>query len=544
MIERWTDVLVLGSGIAGLSYALEVAGLGQVTVVTKKDDLASNTNYAQGGIAAVVGEDDDPELHIRDTLEAGGGLARRDRVVRMVEDGPARIAQLLEWGVRFSQGEGGLALGMEGGHSRRRIVHAQDLTGREIERALLRALRELPHAELLEDHFVADLLVVDSADGPRCAGALVFNRFSGQLEAWWSRVTLLATGGGGWVYIRTTNPPIATGDGQAMAYRAGLPMVDIEFVQFHPTALYPGTEQAFLLSETLRGEGAVLRLKNGRAFMVDYHPRGDLAPRDVVARAAVQEMTVAGEEYVLLDLSPLSKDRLEARFPQVLAGCRERGIDPVAEPIPVVPAAHYLCGGVPIDEVGRTGMTGLLAAGEVAWSGVHGANRLASNSLLEAVVFSHRSALYTREAWEGLGRPTGSLRELEHLPGTEEGPEVETALAQVEDRLRRAMWEGAGIVRSQEGLEAVGAELAELSKLWDSLHPSGEAWVRWREVGNLLTLSMTIVAAAQWRCESRGLHYRLDYPEPDDARFGMSSWIAPARDQASVVAGLEDAVGG
>ncbi|HEX9107695.1 MAG TPA: L-aspartate oxidase, partial [Longimicrobiales bacterium] len=398
------DVLVIGSGIAGLTFALKLADRSaewRIVVVTKKDRAASNTNYAQGGIAAVLSEEDAPELHVRDTLASGAGLCHTDAVEQLVREGPERVRELVEWGAAFSRGAGGeLELGREGGHSRRRIVHVGDYTGREVERALLAALAARPQVRILEDHLALDLLLADPhTPSARVAGALVLERETGEVTEFRARAVLLASGGLGCIYRHTTNPAIATGDGVAMAWRAGADVADLEFVQFHPTALYPAEGRAFLISEAVRGEGAILRRMDGGKLEEPGGAGGgagatelSLRTRDVVARTIYDALIESGDPYVLLDASHIEPERFRARFPVIAAECHARGIDVPREPIPVVPAAHYSCGGVVTDLAGRTGVAGLYAAGEVACTGVHGANRLASNSLLEALVWSHRAA--------------------------------------------------------------------------------------------------------------------------------------------------------
>ncbi|MEO5509642.1 MAG: L-aspartate oxidase, partial [Longimicrobiales bacterium] len=467
--EQSVDVLVLGSGIAGLSYALKAAAYGSVAIVTKKERAASSTNYAQGGIAAVIAPDDDTALHVRDTLVAGAGLCHTTAVLELVQEGPARVMDLIEWGVRFSRDAGDFSLGREGGHSTRRILHAGDFTGKEIERALLQAVAEHPRIELYEDTVAIDLLVGtvggDTNDASRCGGALVLDHHAGELVAFRASVTLIATGGIGQAFRHTTNPDIATGDGIAMAYRAGASIANLEFVQFHPTALYPAEQRAFLISEAVRGEGAVLRTLDGALLPID-HPLGSLAPRDIVARHIDRYMKDSGSPHALLDLSPIPTAEIESRFPGILAECLARGIDIRKEPIPVVPAAHYACGGVLTDAEGRTTIGGLYAAGEVACTGVHGANRLASNSLLEAVVYSHRAS---EQVPSELGIRCHDARV---RPGGDSVAAVAPAgmtVTEVRAGIRDRMWESAGIVRRSSEMRDAAIELGELRSMSEAI---------------------------------------------------------------------------
>lgn len=518
------DILVIGSGIAGLSFALKAAQHGSVCVVTKKERAASSTNYAQGGIAAVMAPDDSVELHVRDTLVAGAGLCHLETVRSLVREGPARVRDLIDWGVRFSSTSQDLSLAREGGHSRRRIVHADDLTGREIERALLDAVAQHPRVRLVEDLQAVDLLVGHDAraDARRCGGALLLEHRTGALVEFSARMVLLATGGIGQAYRHTTNPDIATGDGVAMAYRAGVSVANLEFMQFHPTALYPATDRAFLISEAVRGEGAVLRRLDGRPLMEGVHPLVSLAPRDVVARTIDIHLKESGARHVLLDLSPIPAAKIERRFPGILEECGNRGLDIRREPIPVVPAAHYSCGGVLTDGAGRTSLAGLFAAGEVACTGAHGANRLASNSLLEAVVYSHRAALLVEhETAAADGSARGAV--IGEARGNSSAAQIVASsdaadTDRIRDRLRHLMWEYAGIARSDARLDEAALELEDLwgeaQALYTAHIDTGTV-----ELRNLVEVSTLIVACARQRKESRGLHYNVDYPYRDNERF-------------------------
>ncbi|CAN5654602.1 L-aspartate oxidase [soil metagenome] len=509
------DVLVIGSGIAGLFYALNAAPHARVGIVTKKDRPESSTNYAQGGIAAVFGPDDSTDLHARDTFVAGAGLCHRDAVEVLVREGPGRIRELMEIGVRFTRDGGELSLGREGGHSRRRIVRADDLTGREIERALLDAVAASPNVELLENHIAGDLLIAEGPGGPRCSGALVMGPEDEVPRPVRAGVVVLASGGCGQVYRHTTNPAIATGDGIAMAFRAGAVIANMEFVQFHPTALYPANEKTFLISEAVRGEGAVLRLQDGAPFMDRYHPLGSLAPRDIVARAIDREMKLSGDPHVLLDCSAIGEVEIRARFPNILNETAARGVDMLHEPLPVVPAAHYLCGGVLTDSFGRSSLPGLFAIGETACTGVHGANRLASNSLLEALVFAGRSAdvlpevLATVEPRVAVDIPSFAGRE----------PVEGAVLVHDRDEIRSLMWDLVGIVRTDERLEIATQRLHQMAEqyggLWSRHAPSPE----FLELRNLVDTASLIVESACSRRESRGLHFNLDHPHRDNERF-------------------------
>lgn len=513
MRDEQCDVLVIGSGIAGLSYALKAAEHGTVVLVTKKERAASNTNYAQGGIAAVWAADDSLELHARDTFVAGAGLCHTDAVKTLVDEGPARVRELIEWGVRFTREQEKVSLGREGGHSRRRILHAGDLTGREIERALLATIAAAPEIALLEDHLAVDLLVQDAPR--RCVGAIVLDHNTGTLIRYHARVVMLASGGFGQAYLHTTNPDIATGDGVAMAYRAGAQIANLEFVQFHPTALYPAGERAFLISEAVRGEGAVLCTPTGERFMEAVHPLGSLAPRDVVARAIEAMMKETGAPYAVLDLSPIAPALIETRFPGILAECAARGIDIRTEPVPVVPAAHYACGGIRTDAVGRSSLPGLYAAGEVACTGVHGANRLASNSLLEAVVYSHRAAQALPTSLAQAGRASNDRGGPATPLPDGSGGDRSDAWRTLRTALRQTLWDDVGLVRSDARLARADRSLGILRADLDGGSVRDPEFL---EARNLMEVAELIVRSARVRKESRGLHYNVDYPYRDNER--------------------------
>jgi L-aspartate oxidase len=516
-----TDILVIGSGIGGLFFAIQAAAHGRVLLLTKKASADSNTNWAQGGIAAVMGPDDSPEDHVRDTLETGDGLCNPEVVRAVVAEGPRRVRELMELGVRFSftteNAEPHLSLGREGGHSRRRIVHAGDLTGREIERALLESVMSEPAIDMREHWLAVDLVRRLEGGAPSCAGVLALDQRELRFVTILAGVTVLATGGCGQVYRYTTNPPIATGDGIAIAYRAGAVVANMEFMQFHPTALYPADEEPFLISEAVRGEGAVLRRRDGEPFMGRYHALRSLAPRDVVARAIDREMKEHGDDFVLLDLSPIPRDTLRERFPNIVAECRRRGYDPFEEPLPVVPAAHYICGGVRTDLWGQSSIPGLLVIGEAACTGLHGANRLASNSLLEAVVVAGNAAERAGDLLaEGSARrepappaaPEASLEKLD----AREGP-----YRRLREAIRRIMWDEVGIVRREARLRRAMRKISEIHREAQQVAAGRPYSEGQNEIRNLLQVAALIIESALHRAESRGLHFMLDHPEKDPA---------------------------
>jgi len=524
-IQR-ADVLVIGSGIAGLYYALRVAEHATVALVTKKQAADSATNRAQGGIAAVISPDDSFESHIRDTVTAGAGLCNEAVVRHVVEHGPDMIEALLKFGtdfdaiadppgkpVRFD-------LGREGGHRHRRILHYRDTTGQEIETVLLNHARAHPNITIHEDHCGVDIITrarVGAAGPDAALGAYVLDARSGQVRRFLARVTLLATGGAGKVYLYTSNPDIASGDGMAMAYRAGATLSNMEFVQFHPTCLYHSQAKSFLISEAVRGEGGTLRTRSGRAFMERYHELGDLAPRDVVARAIDTELKQSGDDWVGLDITHRDAAYVEGRFPNIVARCRRFGIDPTREAIPVVPAAHYCCGGVRTGLSGETDIPNLFAAGEVASTGLHGANRLASNSLLESMVFADGAARATIERLRD-GVPTPErTRPWEEGDATESHEAV--VITQNWDEIRRFMWNYVGIVRSDKRLARARRRIELLREEISEYYWNFKLTPGLVELRNLATVARLVIRCAEQRKESRGLHYTVDYPERDDDVF-------------------------
>ena len=505
------DYLVLGSGSAGLTFALSVCELGTVALVTKKERTDSNTNWAQGGIAGVMGPDDNVELHVEDTLIAGAGLCNEEAVRILVSEGPERIQELIDFGAQFNRGEDGqLSLGREGGHSRRRIIHTADLTGREVERTLVEAARHHSNITVLEHHHAVDLIVEEGV----CCGAQVLDEASGIVEAYVARATLLATGGAGQIYRFTTNPAIATGDGVAMAWRAGAEIANMEFIQFHPTSLFHPDAKSFLISEAVRGEGGILRRKDGTAFMEEYDPRKDLAPRDIVARAIDSEIKKTGDDCVYLDVTHLSPDEIRSHFPTIYARCLSFGIDMTTDWIPVVPAAHYSCGGVRTDLTGRTTIQRLYAAGEVACTGVHGANRLASNSLLEALVFSRRAAgdaLANAGSWE-MRQSAPAFPRRPSAPAITDREHI-TALRH---RVQAVMQKYVGIVRTDARLQKAASAL-EAIRSDAKPHLDGAGLTQeLLELRNMIEVGSLIIRCAQSRKESRGLHYNTDYPGARD----------------------------
>lgn len=534
---RAYDVLVIGSGIAGLSFALKVARQGRsVAILTKKNKADSNTNYAQGGIAVVTAETDDFAKHVADTLVAGDGLCDRRVVKQIVADGPARVRELIDLGLKFSRdGDGAYDLGREGGHSERRILHVKDMTGKAIEDALIAAIAEEPRVALFEHFFAIDVVTTGklarkvgkprgararaaaaalAAEPDRVVGVYALDVRDGRVATFHAPVVVLSSGGAGQVYLYTTNPDIATGDGIAMAYRAGVEVRNMEFIQFHPTALYSLSGKRFLISEAVRGEGAILRNADGEAFMARYHPQADLAPRDVVARAIDAEMKRTGAPHVWLDITHRNAAFLSSRFPVIYQVCTEEGIDIAKDMIPVVPAAHYTCGGVATTLSAETSLAGLYACGEVACTGLHGANRLASNSLLEAVVMAHRGAAsvaaYLRRI-EKLDAPAPVIPDWVDHGGGDQDERV--VLAHNWDELRRTMWDYVSIMRTTKRLERARTRIANLSREIQEYYWNFSVDPRLLELRNLIQVADLIVACALQRKESRGLHAIAEYPE-------------------------------
>jgi len=500
-----TDFLVIGSGIAGLNFALKAAQYRRVIIVTKKEIMESNTNLAQGGIAAVTRKDDTFQMHIEDTLKIGCGLSNKKAVEILVENGPKEIRSLISFGVKFDKEKGRLDLTREAGHSVDRILHSGDTTGREIEQALIKSVRENKDIEVLENCFAIDAIVKDA----KCYGANVLDIKSKEIVSILSRGTILATGGIGYIYQNTTNPEIATGDGIAMAFRGGAKVEDMEFVQFHPTTLNKSGAPHFLISETFRGEGAILVNENGERFLEKYDAMGELAPRDIVSRAIFNELKKGS---VYLDMRHKSKRFILNRFPMIYQECLKYGIDITKDLIPVSPAAHYICGGIKTNEYGETNIQNLLAFGECACTEVHGANRLASNSLLESVVFSSLGALKAKKLLKNEIKSPKLREEVKfHDMNRQE-------LKNLESELRKAMWDYVGIIRNEENLNLMLGKLRQLEKRINGFNEN-EINVRFLELKNMATVSKLVTKAAQIRKESRGTHYREDFPSADDKNW-------------------------
>ncbi|MHB9155042.1 MAG: L-aspartate oxidase [Endomicrobiales bacterium] len=514
-----TDYLVIGSGIAGLTFAVRASGSGSVAVISKRGLEDCATNQAQGGIAAVWSPDDSFEKHIEDTLTAGAGLCRKEVVESVVREGPQRIKDLIDWGVRFTErgedSERDFELGLEGGHSHRRILHAGDITGHEVETVLIEQAKKQPSISFYEHHIAIDLITTGklrrkfAGPGERCWGAYVLDIHNNRVETFLAKAVVLATGGAGKVYLYTSNPDTSTGDGVAMAYRCGATVANMEFVQFHPTCLYHPRAKSFLISEAVRGEGAVLRLQTGQTFMEKYHPAKELAPRDIVARAIDNELKVSGKEYVYLDITHRPASFLKKRFPNIYRQCQSFGIDMAKDPLPIVPAAHYFCGGILTNESGETSLPHLFALGETACTGLHGANRLGSNSLLEALVFSERASRKARALLSSQEVPPAvPLWDVGQARDSDES----VVVSQNWEEIRHFLWNYVGIVRSNKRLERAKHRIELLQKeiseyYWNFIVTSDLI-----ELRHIATVSELIIRSAQLRRESRGLHYNIDYP--------------------------------
>ncbi len=520
-MRQKTDFLVIGSGIAGLSYALKAAEFGSVVIITKASADESNTKYAQGGIAAVTYAPDTHEKHIRDTLICGAGLCDESVVRMVIGESNEQINELIKWGAQFDKKpDGDFDLAKEGGHSEHRVLHHKDDTGIEIERALISQIQSHPNIKMYTHYFAVDIItqhhlgkeVSRQTQGIECYGVYVLNIKTGEIETILSRITMIATGGAGQVYRTTTNPTIATGDGIAMVYRAKGKVENMEFIQFHPTALYdPGVSPSFLISEAVRGAGGILKTGDGKEFMHKYDERGSLAPRDIVARAIDNEMKMSGDDFVYLDCTGIEKEKLLSHFPNIYEKCRSKGIDILKEFIPVVPAAHYLCGGIKVDEWGRSSIRALYASGECACTGLHGANRLASNSLLEALVYSHRSLINSSEE---LKRCTFHEEVPEwNAEGTNQPNEM-VLITHNRKEVQSLMSDYVGIMRSNQRLKRALDRLRIIYGETESLYEKTSLSPAIGELRNLITVAYIIIKEAMARKESVGLHYNTDFPPP------------------------------
>ncbi len=514
-----TDILIIGSGIAGLSLALKLRDLGEVTILTKKRVFETSTSLAQGGIACVIDEEDSFDLHIQDTLAVGDGLSKKEVVELVVKTAPERIKELIKWGVNFDkdpENPDKFHLTLEGGHSRRRILHVGDYTGRAIENTLIERVLELENIKILENHFVVKLILENFLKPSRIIGAFVLDLIHIKPVIYLAKVVVLCTGGAGKVYLYTSNPDTATGDGIALAYQAGCRIANMEFVQFHPTCLYHPQAKNFLISEALRGEGAVLLNAEGKRFMHKYDPiKKELASRDVVTRAIDMELKKTGAECVYLDISHLPSDYIRKRFPYIYETCLKFGIDITSQPIPVVPAAHYLCGGIATNIWGQTDISNLFAIGECACTGLHGGNRLASNSLLEALCFSHQASLKIREMWKELKREKIKKPMLKEL-AVKEIKEEKVFISHNWDLIRKIMWDFVGIVRSLKMLEFAKKRIEfikkEIEENWAGIYLDLDTM----ELKNIAIIAELIVNSALQRLESRGTHYLIEFPHKRD----------------------------
>ena len=516
MQNRLFDVLVIGSGAAGLSLALRLPASTRIAIVAKRELAEGSTLYAQGGISAVMDENDSMESHVQDTLVSGAGLCNEDAVRLVVQSGPRNIHWLKEQGVSFTEqpatGSSGYHLTREGGHSHRRVIHAADATGRAVETSLEQKARNSPNISLLENHIAIDLITSNKqnpGNSPRCQGAYLLDLLQDRVKAVSARCVVMATGGSSKAYLYTSNPDVATGDGIAMAWRAGCRVANMEFIQFHPTCLYHTKAKSFLISEAVRGEGGQLKLANGQRFMNGYDERGELAPRDIVARAIDHEMKRRGLDNVFLDISHKPADFIQSHFPTIYARCMELGIDMTRDPVPVVPAAHYTCGGILTDMDACTDLPGLYAVGETAYTGLHGANRMASNSLLECLVFGERAAAHINDNLESTPMPS-PLPEWDESRVTDSDEEV--VVSHNWDELRRFMWDYVGIVRSNKRLERASRRIRllnhEIREYYSNFRVSNDLL----ELRNLADVAELIIRSATRRRESRGLHYNKDFP--------------------------------
>ena len=545
-MEIKTDFLIIGSGVAGLTFAIKMAEFGRVAIVTKKGVMDSNTSLAQGGIASVFGKLDSFDLHIQDTLASGDGLCNKEVVEMVVKNGPDRIRELIDFGVHFNIREKErlkdksqnkdpeLDLGQEGGHSQKRIVHAQDMTGQEIATVLVKHVKNHEQITLYENHIAIDLItrstrmkrgLITTTHEDYCLGAYILDTQTNQVNTFFAPITLLATGGAGKVYLYTSNPDVATGDGIAMGYRAGATVANLEFVQFHPTCLYHPEAKNFLISEAVRGEGGILIDSAGNRFMEKYDPQKDLACRDVVARAIDSELKKSGDDFVFLDISHKKPEFVKDRFPNLYKKCLTFGIDMTKEPIPVVPAAHYMCGGVVTDMFGRTDIHGLYAVGETACTGLHGANRLASNSLIEALVYAHTAS---KQAAKDIKAPL----DFESMPvpplwdeaGTTDSDEA-IMVSHNWDEIRRFMWNYVGIVRSNKRLDRAKRRIENIQKEIEEYYQGFKISSDLIELRNIATVAELIIRCARHRKESRGLHFNIEYPYRDDKRWKKDTII-------------------
>ncbi|MEC8049985.1 MAG: L-aspartate oxidase [Myxococcota bacterium] len=520
MANQQADFLVIGSGLAGLNAAIELSEHGSVLLLSKVQLGESNTAYAQGGIASVMSDDDSFDAHVRDTLEAGAGLCHLDVVEQIIEAGPSAIRRLVETGVQFDASDQGFSLTREGGHSNRRILHAQDITGREIDRAFRLRLARTSNIRILQHHVAIDLVIEDRfTDAATCVGAHVLDAHTGKIETVAAKATLIATGGAGKAYLYTSNPDVSTGDGIGMAFRSGAKIANMEFFQFHPTCLFHPRAKSFLISEALRGEGGILRRRDGHAFMKDIHPLGDLAPRDIVARAIDTEMKRTGDDHVYLDMRHRDAAFVVERFPNIHTACLSFGIDMTQVPIPIVPAAHYLCGGIQTTVRGATTIKGLWAAGEAGHTGLHGANRLASNSLLEAAVVSQWAAR-DMASW---GQERSAPSPKPWNSGDARPPHEAVIIAHTWDEIRRLMWNYVGIVRSKSRLEGAKRRIELIENEVIDYHWKTQVTRDLVELRNIVAVAKLVIGCALQREESRGLHSNQTHPKHADTLYDTSA---------------------